>query len=138
MTAPVVQPPSSTDITIPQPPPRDQNDGDALFRFLAQTTKSGQFNATLQRQERATLLALFGATITKTAIAKAVADATVIANPPTQANVVALQTSVNAAIAQLNLVVAQTNALTTLVAALIDAVNANLKSLPATPATGES
>lgn len=132
LTTPTVQPPATTDIAIPQPPPRDQNDGEELFRFLSQASKSGQFNATLQRQERATLLALFGKTVVETAIAKAVADATVIANPPTQANVVALQASLNAAITVLNGVVTQLNSLSVTVGALVDAANANLKSLPAT------
>jgi hypothetical protein len=132
-TTPTVQPPASTDIAIPQPPPREQEDQEQLYRHLAQSSKAGQFNATLQRQERAALLAIYGKTaLVQTAIQAAVKDTTVIASPPTQANVQALQASVNAAITQLNLVITQLNALTGIVGPLLDAVNANLKSLPAT------
>jgi hypothetical protein len=132
MADPVVQPPSSEDIAIPTPPPREQGDEDQLFRFLSQTAKAGQFNATLQRQERATLLALFGKAVAEAALASATADATVIANPPTQANVVALQASLNAAITALNAAVTQVNSLSATLGAMVDAANANLKSLPAT------
>lgn len=122
MAAPVVQPPSAEDIAIPTPPPREQGDEDQLFRFLSQTAKAGQFNATLQRQERATLLSIFGVTIDATVIA---GNGTAIANPPTQANVQSLQ-------ATINLLVLRVNILSIVLAAFLDAANANLKSLPAT------
>lgn len=120
--ATTVQPPSAEDIAIPTPPPREQGDEDQLFRFLSQTAKAGQFNATLQRQERATLLSIFGVTIDATVIA---GNGTAIANPPTQANVQSLQ-------ATINLLVLRVNILSIVLAAFLDAANANLKSLPAT------
>jgi hypothetical protein len=118
------QAPAVTDVAIPTPPPRDGNDPDELLRFLWQFSRAGIFNATLARQDRAIMLALFGKTLTETAIT---ANAAVIANPPTQAQMVQVQGTVNA-------LVAQVNALTVILGALVDAINANLKSLPATTA----
>lgn len=123
ITAP--QPPAATDIAIPEPPPRPDGgefDNDELYRHLARQSKAGQFNATLERQARAVLLSLYGATLDGSALAK---NATAISSPPTQAQVQSVQTTVNAAIDRIN-------ALSTLLAAFVAAVNADLKSLPAT------
>lgn len=114
------QPPAATDIAIIEPPPQGSSDVNELGWYLARATRTIMLNATVERQERAALLALFGKTIVETAIA---ANAAVIASPPTQANVQSLQ-------ATINLLVSQVNALSTTLGALVDAINANLKSLP--------
>lgn len=115
-------PPSVTDIVIPTPPPADNADQDALDQFLWQFSKSTTFNAVLSRQARAVLLSLFGKSLAEIPI---VANATTISSPPTQAQVISVQATVNQLVTQLNVV-------TALLGTLVDAINANLKSLPAT------
>jgi len=79
-------------------------------------------NGRLERQARASLLSLYGKAVPPAAIPN---NATAIGNPPTQAQVQSLQATINA-------LVVQVNALTAALAPLLDAVNANLKSLPDT------